>query len=164
MTGTGNDAQLQLAQLMAIQGRGGTEEALGRLSADDYVALHTLIHLYPHFIDKAMYREVTRVINGPEANHRQIDYRDGTPRTRHTASNIRITTDGPDRAFAYVYYTLPHQPEGRPFKIGITGTWSWRFEKINGVWFIAGGGAGGGAHLWGDLSTHLDPVSTEAKP
>ena len=150
-------------KLFPTEGRGNTEGALTHLSAEDYVALHTLIHLYPHFIDKSMYREVSRVINGPEANHRQIVYQDGTPRTRHTASNIRITADGPDSAFAYVYYTLPHQPDGHPLFIGITGSWSYRFAKIEGVWFVADRG-GGGARLWGDLVTHLNPVSTEAAP
>ena len=160
----------QIAQLVSMDGpngetRGTTEGALTHLTAEDYVALHTLIHLYPHYIDRSQYREVQRVQNAPSMaiGHGQIVYPDGTPRTRHTASNIRIFADRPGRAFGYIAYTLPHQPFGAPLHIGITGTWGYWFEKRDGVWYVTER-EDGGARLWGDLSKHLNPLPADNIP
>jgi hypothetical protein len=154
-----------IASGVSTEGKGTTEGALTHLSAEDFVALHTLIHLYPHFIDKSMYREVQRLQNAPSMGigHGQIVYPDGTPRTRHTGSNIRIVSDRPGRAFAYINYTLLHQPFGHPLHIGITGTWGYRFEQVDGIWYVAER-RDGGARLWGDLTLHLNPVPPEAVP
>jgi len=146
-------------------GTGTAEGALTHLSAEDFVAIHTLIHLYPHFIDKSMYREVQRLQNAPSMGigHGQIVYQDGTPRTRHTGSNIRIVSDGPGRAFAYVAYTLLHQPFDHPLHIGITGIWGYRLERVDGVWYVTER-RDGGPRLWGDLTLHLNPVPPDGVP
>ena len=158
-------AARQALQAPPVDDKGTTEGAMKYLSAEDIVAIHTLIHLYPHFIDKSFYREVQRLQNAPSMGigHGQVVYPDGTPRTRHTGSNIRILSDGPGRAFTYVYYTLLHQPPGRPLHIGITGTWGYRVERIDGIWHVVER-RDGGARLWGDLTAHLNPVPPQGVP
>lgn len=81
-------------------------------------------------------------------------YEDGTPRTRHTTTNVAITVDGDaGTANARSYYTVFQQTDALPLQPIISGHYHDRFHRVDGEWcfdtrqmFV---------DLTGDLSHHL---------
>lgn len=81
-------------------------------------------------------------------------YDDGTPRTRHTTTNVAITVDeAAGTANARSYYTVFQQTEALPLQPIISGHYHDSFHRVDGEWhfdtrqmFV---------DLTGDLSHHL---------
>lgn len=81
-------------------------------------------------------------------------YDDGTPRTRHTTTNVAITVDDDGgTANARSYYTVFQQTEALPLQPIISGHYHDSFHLVDGEWcfdtrqmFV---------DLTGDLSHHL---------
>lgn len=81
-------------------------------------------------------------------------YEDGTPRTRHTTTNVAITVDeSAGTANARSYYTVFQQTEALPLQPIISGHYHDCFHRVDGEWcfdtrqmFV---------DLTGDLSHHL---------
>jgi 3-phenylpropionate/cinnamic acid dioxygenase small subunit len=81
-------------------------------------------------------------------------YDDGTPRTRHTTTNVAITVDeAAGTANSRSYYTVFQQTEALPLQPIISGHYHDSFHRVDGEWcfdtrqmFV---------DLTGDLSHHL---------
>ena len=78
----------------------------------------------------------------------------GTPKTKHTISNARITVDEPTgTAAARTNYVVTQATETLPLQIIITGHYGDTFHRIDGVWWFDSRTM----HIdqTGDLSQHL---------
>jgi 3-phenylpropionate/cinnamic acid dioxygenase small subunit len=91
-------------------------------------------------------------------------YLDGTPRTKHVATNVVIDVDG-DRALARSYVTVFQQTDALPLQPIASGRYLDAFERVGGSWRFADRLVTG--FLLGDRSQHVawsagtpqDPVS-----
>ena len=83
-----------------------------------------------------------------------ITYDDGTPRTRHTVTNVVVTIDE-ERASATgrSSYTVFQQVEGRPVETIAIGRYADTFHRIEGEWWFESRVMA--MDLRGDLSRHL---------
>ena len=77
----------------------------------------------------------------------------GTPRTRHIATNLIIDDDGPDKARAHSYILVVQHTAGAPLAPVIAGDYLDRFAKVDGTWRFTERRIGN--DLFGDLSRHL---------
>lgn len=91
-----------------------------------------------------------------------ILYEDGTPRTRHLISNLRVEAEGPDQVVAHSTYTVMQQVGDTPLQAILVGRYVDRFRRV--------AGEEGGEDVWvwaernyslvdlvGDLTRHLRP-------
>jgi hypothetical protein len=81
-------------------------------------------------------------------------YADGTPRTKHVTSNLRVEVDeAAGRARADSYYTVLQALPDFPLQPIVAGRYEDRFERAGGVWRFAERRMF--VELVGDLSRHL---------
>lgn len=80
-------------------------------------------------------------------------YPDGTPRTRHIASNLILEEDGPGRAKAQSYIMVFQSTGGFSLQPIIGGRNIDRFEKIGGTWRFSARTIE--SDMFGDLKSHL---------
>jgi uncharacterized protein (TIGR02246 family) len=87
-------------------------------------------------------------------------YQDGTPRTRHITSNVRIEVDG-DQARADSYFTVMQALPDFPLQAIICGSYADRFLRESGLWYFKERLIR--PDLLGDLSRHLlfDPADLD---
>ncbi len=65
-------------------------------------------------------------------------HEDGTLRTRHLSTNVRIDIDeAADRATARSYYVVLQQTQKLPFQPIVGGRYDDRFERVDGQWRFA---------------------------
>jgi SnoaL-like domain len=84
-----------------------------------------------------------------------IVYEDGTPRTKHLASNIIIDLDDAgDSATALSYVTILQAPPGIPLQTIAAGRYHDSFERHDGRWRFTERRVS--IDLIGDLSRHLN--------
>ncbi len=77
---------------------------------------------------------------------------DGTPRTKHTITNVLIDVDG-DRATSRCYATVFQQTDELPLQPIASGRYIDRFERVDGRWRFADRALNG--FLLGDRSQHI---------
>jgi 3-phenylpropionate/cinnamic acid dioxygenase small subunit len=81
-------------------------------------------------------------------------YDDGTPRTRHTTTNVAIETDDEaGTAAARAYYTVFQQTDELPLQPIIAGRYADTFHRVEGQWWFDTREIF--VDLSGDLSHHL---------
>jgi 3-phenylpropionate/cinnamic acid dioxygenase small subunit len=81
-------------------------------------------------------------------------YDDGTPRTRHTTTNVAIETDDEaGTAAARAYYTVFQQTDELPLQPIIAGRYADTFHRVEGRWWFDTREIF--VDLSGDLSHHL---------
>ena len=83
-----------------------------------------------------------------------ILYEDGTPKTQHDTTNVRIEIDGSGvRASAFSRFTVLQAAPGQALQVIVAGRYHDGFEKHAGAWRFAS------RHIFmdliGDLSHHL---------
>jgi 3-phenylpropionate/cinnamic acid dioxygenase small subunit len=85
-----------------------------------------------------------------------IVYADGTPRTRHLTTNLRIDVDeAAGTATAHAYWTALQAVEDFPLQLIASGHYDDRFARRNGQWRFTERRPS--VDLAGDLSHHLRP-------
>ena len=81
-------------------------------------------------------------------------YDDGTPRTRHTTTNVAIESDDEaGTAAARAYYTVFQQTDELPLQPIIAGRYADTFHRVDGAWWFDTREIF--VDLTGDLSHHL---------
>jgi hypothetical protein len=91
---------------------------------------------------------------GKESQSNLILYEDGTPRTKHTLSNVSIEVDETSKtATAHSYVTVFQQTEALPLQPIYCGDYFDEFECINGTWRFSKREIRNS--LIGDMSAHL---------
>jgi len=97
---------------------------------------------------------------GKESQSNLILYEDGTPRTKHTLSNISIEVDEvAQTATAHSYVTVYQQTKALPLQPIYAGDYFDEFECINGAWRFSKREIRNS--LIGDMSAHLkNPSAT----
>jgi hypothetical protein len=127
---------------------------------EDWHAIHTLLVTYTELVDASRWAEAAAMFEhgtysheyGPPGRGRIVTqtgtqevqaymartpvYPDGTPRTRHTLTNINIQLDG-DAATALSYLTVLQQTDALPLQPIATGHYVDRFERVDGKWRFA---------------------------
>jgi hypothetical protein len=147
---------------------------------DDWHAIQTLVMIYTEFVDAARWAEAAGLFRDATYRHeygpdRPIkvcrgvqevqDYMastpvfpDGTPRTRHTITNLDIRLDG-DAATARSYVTVLQQTPTLPLQPVASGHYIDRFERVDGTWRFADRLITG--FLVGDISEHSKGLNHE---
>lgn len=120
-------------------------------AADDRWAIEELIHLYASYIDESDFESMSNLFaqgewfgcrGGSEVLEwmtRNVVLYDGSPRTHHVVSNVRISL-GPDplHAQASSYITVLHQmPEERGICVISANVYFDEFEKEAGQWHFS---------------------------
>lgn len=83
-----------------------------------------------------------------------ILYDDGTPRTRHLTTNLRLEVDaGAGRATCRSLFTVLQQAPGRPIEPIVSGRYDDDFVREDGAWRFAARRIH--VDMVGDLSRHL---------
>lgn len=119
----------------------------------DYHAIQNLVYSYPFLLDTGDFDGVGQlfahavVYSGGELLASKdaaavaksfrdfvMVYPDGTPRTRHCLSNLKIESDGPNRATAKAYVMVFQQTDQLPLQPVIGGDYADRLEKVDGQW------------------------------
>src|SRR5262249_16998672 len=131
-----------------------------------------LIYLYPYYLDDGRFVELGELFAhaelyvGPDL----VASRDrgavtalweryvrihpnGTPRTRHVATNLLIEDDGPERARAHSYILVMEHADGLPLQPITAGDYLDRFAQVSGTWRFPERRIGN--DLFGDMSRHL---------
>jgi uncharacterized protein (TIGR02246 family) len=81
-----------------------------------------------------------------------VVHEDGTPRTQHVTTNVRVTVDG-DTASAHSYFTVFQAAPGVPLQPIAAGHYEDRFVCRDGEWAFAERRPT--VRLTGDVSQHL---------
>jgi 3-phenylpropionate/cinnamic acid dioxygenase small subunit len=142
---------------------------------DDWHAIQTLLVTYTELVDASRWAEAAALFEhgtyrheyGPSGQSQIVTHTgtqevqaymartpvfpDGTPRTRHTLTNINIQLDG-DAATARSYLTVLQQTAELPLQPIATGHYVDRFERVDGKWRFADRLITG--FMVGDLSQH----------
>ena len=151
---------------------------------DDHRQIERLIYLYPYHLDEGRFDELGQLFGhadlyiGDElaASRDPVAvaelwsrfvrlYPNGTPRTRHMATNLLIEDDGPARARAHSYVLVVQHTPGALLAPIIAGDYLDRFAKVGGTWRFTERRIGN--DLFGDLSHHLlQPIDigTDIRP
>src|SRR4051794_35528959 len=151
---------------------------------DDYRQIERLVFSYPYHLDEGRFDRLGELFADADlfigdelaAHHDPAAVGDlwrrfvrlhpnGTPRTRHIASNLIIDDDGPGRARAHSYILVVQQTSAARLAPIIAGDYLDRFAKAGGVWRFTERRIGN--DLFGDLSQHLlQPmhVSSDIRP
>ena len=126
---------------------------------DDWHAVETLVFRYLELADSARFPEAAamfenatyRVETGGAGPSKIVTFtaaellghmvrtplfEDGTPRTRHTITNLIIELDG-DSATSRCYLTIFQQTPTLPLQPIATGRYFDRFERVDGAWRFA---------------------------
>jgi hypothetical protein len=91
---------------------------------------------------------------GKESANNLIIYADGTPRTKHTISNINIKVDKDQlTATAHSYVTVFQQTDAFPLQAIYCGDYFDEFERLDGRWRFSKRELRNS--LIGDMSAHL---------
>src|SRR4051812_39411691 len=139
---------------------------------DDHRQIERLIYLYPYHLDEGrfdlmaeLFSDADLYIGGELVAHHDPDsvvelwnryirvYPNGTPRTRHIATNLLIEDDGPDHARAHSYILVVQHAPGASLAPIIAGDYLDWFAKVDGAWRFTERHIGN--DLFGDLSHHL---------
>lgn len=117
----------------------------------DHQAIETLIYTYAAHLDRGDFAAVGQLFahatfggrgrprrEGAAAVQATFDHTvrrhaDGTPRTLHVTTNVRITVDG-DTARAESYFTVYQQTATLPLQVIIAGRYSDTFACEDGRW------------------------------
>ena len=128
-------------------------------------AITQLIHEYCVAIDTGNLRAFARLMKhadwvalgqtpGPEAADNLILYADGTPRTKHTITNLQLDIEEEqNRATGHCYVTVFQQTDGFPLQAIFAGDYFDEFERVGGLWRFARREIKNA--LIGDMSAHL---------
>lgn len=139
----------------------------------DFVAIQNLIHRYCDYVDRgnfeamgALFEHADVYLPGSDRWYRSDPkglsevfrewvriYPDGTPRTRHVATNLILEADGPDRAKAQSYIMVFQSTADFSLQPIIGGRNIDRFARINGVWQFTARTIE--SDMFGNLSSHL---------
>jgi hypothetical protein len=95
-------------------------------------------------------------------NRHDHKYADGTLRTKHVTTNVRITVDEEvGAARAESYFTVVQATDGLPLQVIMAGRYSDRFTRVDGKWWFEERFVH--TDLIGDLSGHVvdNPMVTE---
>jgi hypothetical protein len=126
---------------------------------DDWHAIQTLVARYLEFADGARFAEAAAMFEGATyrvetggagpskiVTHSASEllghmvrtplFADGTPRTRHTITNLIVELDG-DAATSRCYLTIYQQTPTLPLQPIATGRYFDRFERVDGKWRFA---------------------------
>ncbi|MCX7283586.1 MAG: nuclear transport factor 2 family protein [Novosphingobium sp.] len=125
-------------------------------SISDYLAIQALVHRYPRHLDSGdlvgvgqLFAQATvhfegrpdPVSNDPaEVTRMFADFvrlYDGIPRTRHMICNLIVEPVSPDTARATSSVFVLQDAPGVPLQPIITGDYSDRFVKADGIWRFA---------------------------
>jgi 3-phenylpropionate/cinnamic acid dioxygenase small subunit len=122
---------------------------------EDWHAINTLLMIYAERLDAGRFADVAALFE--HATYRIAhagtdavsEYRgaaevlgfcqqtriheDGTPRTKHSVTNVNIQPDG-DRATASCYVTVFQQTDVLPLQPIASGRYVDRFERVGGAW------------------------------
>ncbi len=151
---------------------------------EDHRQIERLIYLYPYHLDEGRFDRLGELfahadlyiggelaassdpvtVAGLWARFVRL-YPNGTPRTRHVATNVIIEDDGPDRARAHSYVLVLQHTPGALLAPIIAGDYLDRFARVDGVWRFTERHVGD--DLFGDLSHHLlQPIEvrTDIRP
>jgi len=114
---------------------------------------------------------VYRAANGPPLDSADVErvnrelvilHEDGTPRTKHLTTNLRIELDeAAGTATCRSYFTVLQGVAGAPFQPIVAGRYDDRFEYASGAWRFAERRIH--VDLVGDVSRHLR-ISLEPSP
>lgn len=138
----------------------------------DEQAIRNLLFRYAERIDRGDLDGMARLFEhatyrageqAPIADWRQVAalnqslirlYEDGTPKTQHVTTNVRIELDPSGlAAAASSRFTVLQAAPGAPLQIIVAGRYDDRFEKVDGAWRFSA------RHirmdLLGDLTRHL---------
>lgn len=153
-----------------------TESTPAPPTAASYHAIENLIITYTHLVDAgdfvglgALLADATFIgsdapVSGPGAIETMfrgtvILYGDGTPRTKHLASNIIIDLDDDgESATARSYVTVLQAPPGLTLQTIAAGRYHDRFERRDGRWRFTERRVH--IDLVGDLTRHLHRAAT----
>jgi hypothetical protein len=142
---------------------------------EDWHAINALLMTYAERIDAAAWAEAATLFehatyrlvrdDGRPSLHyegaEQVEaffsatrvHADGTPRTKHTVTNVDIDVDG-DRATSSCYVTVFQQTDELPLQPIASGRYLDRFERVDGRWRWADRVITG--FLLGDRSQHVE--------
>jgi len=97
---------------------------------------------------------------GRESQSNLIIYSDGTPRTRHTLSNVTLDVfESENRASGRSYVTVYQQTDDLPLQPIFAGEYFDEFERVDGAWRFSRREVRN--CLIGNMSAHLkDPSKT----
>ena len=89
-----------------------------------------------------------------ESANNIIIYEDGTPKTKHTITNININVDEEGKkATAHSYVTVYQGTSNFPLQVIFSGDYFDEFEKINETWFFSKREISNS--ITGDMTAHL---------
>jgi ketosteroid isomerase-like protein len=122
----------------------------------DLGEITALVHSYALWLDRgdmdavaALFEHATwrsepngQVLRGVEQIrpvYEQLKTYDGSPRTKHLLTNLTVDVEaGTSTASAHCYWTVLQNVEaGRAIEIILSGQYTDKFEKIDGVWQFA---------------------------
>jgi 3-phenylpropionate/cinnamic acid dioxygenase small subunit len=83
--------------------------------------------------------QVLRGVEQIRPVYEQLKTEEGSPRTKHLLTNLTVDVEaGASTASAHCYWTvLQNIEDGRAIEIMLSGQYTDRFEKIDGVWRFA---------------------------
>jgi hypothetical protein len=100
--------------------------------------------------------QVLRGVEQIRPVYEQLKTYGGSPRTKHLLTNLTVDVEaGASTASAHCYWTVLQNIEaGRPIEIILSGQYTDKFEKIDGVWHFADRLIT--VDLTGNASAHVD--------
>jgi hypothetical protein len=129
----------------------------------DFRAINDLILAHAERTDLGDTAGACRVLNRPYRESQHRIYPDtGTPKAQHLVTNIKIESDGPDRAKARSYFTVLQATDELPLQAIICGVYHDQFERSNGTWRFVDRRYE--PRLWGDLTQHLKASPPAGQP
>jgi 3-phenylpropionate/cinnamic acid dioxygenase small subunit len=142
---------------------------------EDWHAINTLLMAYAEGIDAGTFSDVAALFEHATYRLARDDGRaslhyegaaqvaeffagtkihaDGTPRTKHTITNVQIEVDG-DHATSRCYVTVFQQTDTLPLQPIASGRYLDRFDRVDGRWRFADRVITG--FLLGDRSQHVE--------
>jgi 3-phenylpropionate/cinnamic acid dioxygenase small subunit len=141
---------------------------------EDWHAIQTLLVTYAEFVDSGRFADCAALFANASYRLEHADtgqvstyhgaaevekfmattrlYPDGTPRTKHTVTNIDIRLNG-DQATSRCYVTVFQQTDVLPLQPIASGRYIDRFERVDGQWRFSERVLTG--FLLGDRSQHV---------
>lgn len=134
-------------------------------------AIENLIYTYAERMDAGDLAGVARLFehadyragDGPALGWQEVErvnrelvilHEDGTPRTKHLTTNVRVELDeAGGTATAHSYFTVLQGVDGAPLQPIVAGRYQDRFEHVDGAWRFAERRIH--IDLVGDLTRHL---------
>ena len=147
----------------------------------DHDAIEALLYEYADRIDRGDLAGVAALFHNATYGGRQSPARrgsdavrallagavrlhdDGTPRTKHVTTNVRIELDpNGTTATAQSYFTVLQQTTTLPLQVVIAGRYTDRFARVDGQWQFTARVID--MDLIGDLRDHLADATAVARP